>query len=57
MQLKEFKESAVYSSADEIVMYDKEGNEVTEVQDNVEVLFHGTLIGDGVATLEIYLDK
>lgn len=63
MKLKDFKKSAVYSIADCVVLYDKEGKEIEITSEsrrrdiyNKEVVVHRTMVENGLAVLEVYLD-
>lgn len=64
MKLKEFKKSSVWKAADCVEYVDKNGVEIeptTEVQrrrmNNMEVISHGTMVDESIATLKVVLGK
>ena len=64
MRLKEIRDTEVFKLANIVVYYDRNGNEIvptTEVQRrklfNMEVDRHGTMIENGLVTLEVFLNS
>lgn len=62
MTYKKFRETSnLYDIADKVVLYSENEDRIVldkgdGYYDNVEVIDHGTMIEDGVATLELWLD-